>query len=76
MSSLLQAAIENQTIRAKQIEIEVTERRKLIEVEDKEIERRDKELQATIKSPAEAVSYRMQILAEAAKYVTIYKCFT
>ena len=39
----------------------------MIEVEDKEIERRDQELRATIKSPAEAESYKVQILAEAAK---------
>jgi len=63
----LQAAKEKQAIREQQIEIEVIERRKLIEVEDREIERRDKELQATVKSPAEAESFKMQTLAEAAK---------
>merc|ERR1719427_270612 len=63
----LQAAKEKQAIREQQIEIEVIERRKLIEVEDREIERRDKELQSTVKSPAEAESFKMQTLAEAAK---------
>ncbi|XP_057294396.1 flotillin-2-like [Hydractinia symbiolongicarpus] len=63
----LQAAKERQRIRNEEIEIEVIERRKLIQVEDKEIERRDRELQATVKSPAEAESYKVQALAEAAK---------
>ena len=48
------------------------ERRKLIEVEDKEVERREKELQATVRLPAEAESYRLQILAEAAKIKKVY----
>ena len=47
--------------------MEVIERRKLIEVEEKEVERREKELQSTIRSPAEAESYKVQVLAEAAK---------
>ena len=63
----MQAAKEKQEIRTQEIEIEVIERRKLIEVEDREIERRDKELQSTVKSPAEAESFKMQTLAEAAK---------
>ena len=68
----LQCAKENQNIRSQEIEIEVIERRKLIEVEEKEIDRRDKELHATVKSPAEAESYRLQTLAQAAKTRTVY----
>ena len=49
------------------MEINVIERRKLIEVEEKEIERREHELQATVKSPAEAESFKVQALAEANK---------
>lgn len=41
----------------------------MIEVEEKEIDRREKELQATVKSPAEAESFRLQTVAEAQKYV-------
>ena len=37
------------------------ERRKLIEVEEKEILRRDKELEATVKLPAAAESYKLQV---------------
>merc|ERR1719427_440112 len=68
----LQAAKEKQGIREQQIEIEVIERRKLIEVEDREIERREKELQAVVKSPAEAESYKLQTLAEAAKTKKVF----
>lgn len=70
--SCFQAAKERQSIRNEEIEIEVIERRKLIEVEDKEIERRENELKATVKLPAEAESYKVQTLAEAAKYVEIW----
>jgi len=68
----LQANKENQAIRTAQIEIEVIERQKLIEVEEREIERCDKELQATVKSPAEAESYKLQTLAEAAKTKKVF----
>lgn len=68
----LQAAKEKQAIRNEEIEIEVIERRKLIEVEDKEIERRENELKATVKLPAEAESYKVQTLAEAAKTKKVY----
>ena len=44
----------------------------MIEVEEKEIDRREKELQATVKSPAEAESYRVQTVAEANKWVQNY----
>lgn len=63
----LQAAKEKQRIRNEEMEINVIERRKLIEVEEKEIERREHELQATVKSPAEAESFKVQALAEANK---------
>ena len=60
----LQGAKEKQKIRSEEIEIEVVERRKQIEVEEKEILRKDKELMAVVKRPAEAEAYRMQALAE------------
>ena len=60
----LQGAKEKQKIRSEEIEIEVVERRKQIEVEEKEILRKDKELVAVVKRPAEAEAYRMQALAE------------
>ncbi|XP_053130631.1 flotillin-2 isoform X2 [Hemicordylus capensis] len=63
----LQGAKEQQKIRQEEIEIEVVQRRKQIDVEEKEIVRMDKELIATIKRPAEAEAYRMQEIAEGEK---------
>uniref|UniRef100_A0A8C2IPZ4 Flotillin n=1 Tax=Cyprinus carpio TaxID=7962 RepID=A0A8C2IPZ4_CYPCA len=63
----LQAAKEQQKIRLEEIEIEVVQRKKQISIEEKEIERTEKELIATVKRPAEAEAYKMQQLAEGQK---------
>lgn len=65
----LQGAKEQQKIRQEEIEIEVVQRRKQIDVEEKEIIRMDKELIATVKRPAEAEAHRMQEIAEGEKWV-------
>lgn len=65
----LQAAKEQQKIRMEEIEIEVVQRKKQIAIEEKEIERTDKELIAMVKRPAEAEAYKMQQLAEGHKWV-------
>jgi flotillin len=52
------------------MEIEVVERRKLIEVEEKEIMRKEKELIAIVRRPAEAEAYRMELIAEGNRSVT------
>lgn len=53
-----------QRIRNEEIQIEIVERRKQIEIETQEILRKDCELNATVKLPAEAESYRVQAIAE------------
>ncbi|NXY06620.1 FLOT2 protein, partial [Pteruthius melanotis] len=63
----LQSAREQQKIRQEEIEIEVVERKKQIEVEQKEVVRMEKELMATVKQPAEAEAYRIQQIAEGEK---------
>ncbi|XP_077150438.1 flotillin-2-like isoform X1 [Ranitomeya variabilis] len=63
----LQAAKEQQKIRQEEIEIEVVQRKKQIDIEEKEIVRMDKELIATVRRPAEAEAYRMQQIAEGQK---------
>uniref|UniRef100_A0A8C5PNT2 Flotillin n=1 Tax=Leptobrachium leishanense TaxID=445787 RepID=A0A8C5PNT2_9ANUR len=63
----LQAAKEQQKIRKEEIEIEVVQRKKQIDIEEKEIIRMDKELIATIRRPAESEAYRMQQIAEGQK---------
>merc|ERR1719175_73492 len=60
----LQAAKIQQRIRNEEIQIQVVERRKQIEIEDQEIKRMEKELIATIKLPAEAEAYKVQTIAE------------
>ncbi|XP_040194466.1 flotillin-2 isoform X1 [Rana temporaria] len=63
----LQAAKEQQKIRQEEIEIEVVQRKKQIDIEEKEIIRTDKELIAMVRRPAEAEAYRMQQIAEGEK---------
>lgn len=57
-----------QKIRNEEIQIEIVERRKQIEVEEQEIKRKEKELQATVRLPAEAESYRVETLAQGKRY--------
>ncbi|NWW90457.1 FLOT2 protein, partial [Rhynochetos jubatus] len=63
----LQSAREQQKIRQEEIEIEVVQRKKQIDVEEKEVIRMEKELIATVKRPAEAEAYRIQQIAEGEK---------
>lgn len=67
----LQAAREKQKIRNEEIQIDVVERRKEIDVEEKEIQRKDKELIATVKRPAEAESYKVETLAQGKRTQTV-----
>lgn len=58
------------------MEIEVVERRKQIDVEEKEILRKEKELIATVKRPAEAQAYKMGQLAEAQRWlISLYQSY-
>lgn len=59
-----QAAKEKQKIRSEEIQIDIVERKKQIEVEEKEVSRKDKELVATVRRPAEAESYRVETIAQ------------
>jgi flotillin len=67
----LQAAKIRQKIRNEEIQIDVVERRKQIEIESQEIMRKDCELSATVKLPAEAESYRVQTIAEGKRTQTV-----
>jgi len=71
MAYTLQAAKIKQKIRAEEIEIEVVERRKQIEIEGEEVKRREKELIATVKLPAEAEAYKVQTVAEGKRTQTV-----
>lgn len=67
----LRAAKLRQEIRNEEMEIDVVERRKLTEIEDQEIKRKDKELKVLVHLPAEAESYKVQTIAEGFSKQTI-----
>ncbi|UYV70586.1 FLOT1 [Cordylochernes scorpioides] len=61
----LQAAKTKQMIKEEQMQVKVVERTQEILVQEQEILRREKELESTIRRPAEAEKYRLEKLAEA-----------
>ena len=65
----LQVAKIQQKISTEEVQIDVAIRRKEIEIEDREIQRKEKELVSTVKLPAEAESYKVQVLAEGKRYI-------
>merc|ERR1719215_2108160 len=67
----LQAAKIQQKIRNEEIQIQVVERRKQIEIEEQEIKRKEKELMSTVKLPAEAEAYKVQTIAEGMRTKTV-----
>ncbi|XP_030377986.1 flotillin-2 isoform X1 [Scaptodrosophila lebanonensis] len=67
----LQAAKIRQKIRNEEIQIEVVERRKQIEIESQEVQRKERELIGTVKLPAEAESHRVQTIAQGKQCQTI-----
>jgi|YNPNPStandDraft_1061719.scaffolds.fasta_scaffold04223_1 flotillin len=64
----LQQNIENQKIKAEEVQIQVIEKQKQIEVQTQEVLRKERELEALVRKPAEAEQYRIQTLANAEKY--------
>lgn len=67
----LQQNITNQQVKAEEVQIEVVQKQKMIQVQEQEVMRREKELEATVKKPAEAEQYRIQTLANAKKFQTL-----
>jgi len=61
----LQAAKTKQRIKEEQMQIRVVERGQQILVQDQEIMRRERELEATIRKPAEAEKFKLEKMAEA-----------
>lgn len=64
----LQQNIENQKVKAEEVQIEVIAKQKQIQVEEQEVTRRERELDATVRKPAEAEQYKVRTLADARKY--------
>ncbi|RWS29963.1 Flotillin-1-like protein [Leptotrombidium deliense] len=61
----LQAAKTKQRIKEEQMQVKVIERTQEIQVQEQEIQRREKELEATVRRPAEAEKFKLEKLAEA-----------
>ncbi|MEP0815403.1 MAG: flotillin family protein [bacterium] len=64
----LQKNTSMQKVREQEVQIEIVEKTKRIEVQNLEIERKQKELESTVYKPAEAEKYRIQQLADAEQY--------
>lgn len=64
----LQQNIVNQKVRAEAVQIDVIEKQKQIEVQQQEAMRREKELDATVRKPAEAEQFKVRTLAEAKRF--------
>lgn len=64
----LQQNISNQKVKEEEVQISVVEKRKQIEVQEQEVLRRERELEATVRKPAEAEQHRVRTLAQARKF--------
>ncbi len=64
----LQEQITTQQIRAEQVQVEIVEKQKRIELQEQEALRMQRELEATVRRPAEAEQYRIQTLADANRF--------
>ncbi|XP_066946252.1 flotillin-1 isoform X4 [Macrobrachium rosenbergii] len=67
----LQAAKTRQKIKEEQMQIKVVERAQEVHIQDQEIQRRERELEATVKQAADAEKFKLEKLAEAARNKTL-----
>ncbi len=58
----------NQKVKAEEVQIEVIAKQKQIQVQEQEVARREKELDATVRKPAEAEQHKVRTLADARQY--------
>ncbi len=70
LSGTLQEKITGQKIRSEEVQIEVIEKQKAIEVQQQEALRKVQELEATVRKPAEAEQFRIETIANANKFET------
>jgi len=57
-----------QLVKAEEIQVSIVEKQKQIELQQQEILRRQRELEATVQKPADAERYRVETLANATKF--------
>jgi flotillin len=70
LARTLQEKITNQEITSQEVQIEVVAKQKQIEVQEQEVQRKQRELEATVEKPAEAEKFRIETLANAKKFQT------
>jgi flotillin len=58
----------NQLVKAEEVQVSIVEKQKQIELQQQEILRRQRELEATVQKPADAERYRVETLANARKF--------
>src|SRR5438552_1862668 len=58
----------NQLVKAEEVQVSIVEKQKQIELQQQEILRRQRELEATVQKPADAERYRVETLANATKF--------
>jgi flotillin len=58
----------NQLVKAEEIQVSIIEKQKQIELQQQEIMRRQRELEASVQKPADAERYRVETLAAATKF--------
>src|SRR5450631_4210381 len=58
----------NQLVKAEEIQVSIIEKQKQIELQQQEILRRQRELEASVQKPADAERYRVETLASATKF--------
>lgn len=61
----LQQNITNQKVKEQAVEVQVVEKKKQIQVQEQEALRKERELEATVRKPAEAEQFRIETLANA-----------
>jgi flotillin len=57
-----------QLVKAEEVQVNIIEKQKQIELQEQEIRRKERELQANVQKPADAERYRVETLANAKKY--------
>jgi flotillin len=58
----------NQLVKAEEVQVTIIEKQKQIELQEQEIKRRQRELEANVQKPADAERYRVETLAAATKF--------
>jgi len=64
----LQYNISQQNVKREEINVQIVEKERAIEVQEKEVMRRQKELEATVIKPADAEKTKIQMISDAEKY--------